>query len=471
MLEALEDLIGTQQLLPAGCRVLCAVSGGADSICLLHALYHLRAKLGFQLTAAHYDHQLRGDLSKADAAFVAQFVAYCCGPQRLADGRLLPPVQLITGTGDVAAEAARRGTGIEETAREMRYAFLRDTAKAVGCDRIATAHNADDNTETILFHLARGTGLRGLTGIRVQSGDLIRPLLTTSRREIEDYLLFYGLPHREDHTNRDDTYARNRIRHQVTPVLEELFSSMPRRIANTAALLRTDEDCLSSLAREIAAKSTRKQGELFLPARLIADSHEAIATRAVREMIGMLTGGDQNCAAIHLKKVVALCQEGEKPSAQIDLPHGLTARREYENLVLSASPRPGVLPLTEAKLPGTVGCGDWTVTCEKVPYDRQPQSGLEFWLDTGRMLSLTIRSRQEGDRLSLPGRHTKTVKKWLIDEKIPRLYRDSLPVLDCGGKVAAVAQLGPDQNFVAKPGAPAWHIKLKKQGDITYAGS
>ena len=190
MLESMEQLIRDLELLPRGRTVLCAVSGGADSICLLHALYHLRSRLGFSLAAAHYDHQLRGDASRRDAAFVAQFVELCCGAERLGDGTLLPAVPLFTGSGDVKGEAERRGTGLEETARDMRYAFLRQAAREAGADVIATAHTADDNVETILFHLARGSGLRGLTGIQPVRGDLIRPLLTTSRGEIEAYLTY-----------------------------------------------------------------------------------------------------------------------------------------------------------------------------------------------------------------------------------------------------------------------------------------
>ena len=144
--------------------MLCAVSGGADSVCLLHALYRLRPRLGFSLAAAHYDHRLRGEES-AGRRFVEQFVALCCGAQRLPDGRVLPPVPLFLGSGDVAGQARARGTGLEETARDMRYAFLRQAAREAGADRIATAHTADDNAETLLLHLARGTGLRGLGGI------------------------------------------------------------------------------------------------------------------------------------------------------------------------------------------------------------------------------------------------------------------------------------------------------------------
>ena len=459
MLESMEKLILEQQMIPPGSTVLCAVSGGADSICLLHALYQLRPRLGFQLAAAHYNHKLRGEEAEQDAQFVAQFVSLCCGTQALPDGGSLPPVPLYSGSGDVAGAAREWGIGLEEAGRELRYAFLRQTAREIGAQRIATGHNADDNAETILFHLARGSGLRGLGGIQPVRDDLIRPLLTTPRREVDAYLSLYALPHREDHTNRDNAYSRNRIRHQVIPVLEDLYPGFALRAAETAARLRADEVFLDELARSISSTAQPTGNGLSLSAAALGEAPLPVAIRGVRQLLGRLNGGDQNCSSAHLESVLALCR-GDDPSAQIDLPNGLMARREYEQLILCPRCAPPPAEATPLPMPGQAVFGPWVVSCMQEIYEGQPQTPFSFWLSQSAAPTLTLRPRKTGDRLTLPGRPGKSVKKWLIDEKIPRLSRDTLPLFECSGIPAAVAALGPDAAFLPQPGEASWHIKI-----------
>ena len=300
MLKTVESFIREQDLIPPGSTVLCAVSGGADSVAMLHILYRLRDKLDFALAAAHYNHNLRGAESDRDQRFVEQFVRLCCGEHRRMDGTVLPAVALYEGSGDVAGQARLRGTGVEETARDMRYAFLRQAAQKAGAGLIATAHTASDNAETILFHLARGSGLRGLGGVLPRREEIIRPMLTVTRREVEDYLLHHCLPHMEDSSNFNDDYTRNRIRHQVLPVLEEVSPGFLARVADTAALLRADEACLTGLAGELAGRAVPREGGLAIEASVIASAPDPIASRCLRLLLGRLWGGDQNCSAVHL---------------------------------------------------------------------------------------------------------------------------------------------------------------------------
>lgn len=460
MSDRMEQLIREYRLIPPGSTVLCAVSGGADSVYLLHRLYTLRRELDFTLVAAHFDHRLRGNESTQDAKFVEEFVHLCCPAERLytpqGPGKELPGVELITGSGDVAGEAARLRQGLEETARQMRYAFLQQAAEQAGAGLIATAHNASDNAETVLLHLGRGSGLRGLAGMPPKRGNLIRPLLTTSREEIETYLRFRGLPWREDVTNRDDAYARNRLRHQVLPVLEELFPGFLSRISQTCAHLREDEDYLSSLAAQAVAGARREGEDLVLPAAALADQPESVAIRGARMLIGSMRLGNDNCAAPHLEGLLTLCR-GSDPSARLDLPGGLTARRRYQELVLTRSAPTPLSPMA-MNLAGESRAGDWTVRCLPDAYRGQRQSPLECWLAQDRAPMPSLRPRRTGDVLAPPGRHEKSVKKWMIDQKIPACCRDGVPVVDAQGTAAAVALLGPHRDFLPKPGQLSWHI-------------
>ena len=459
MLKTVEQFIREQDLIPPGARVLGAVSGGADSVAMLHTLYRLRSRLNFTLAAAHYNHRLRGEESDRDQRFVEQFTELCCGESRLPDGSVLPAVPLYTGSGDVAAQARLQGTGVEETARDMRYAFLRQAAGEAGADLIATAHTASDNVETILFHMARGAGLRGLGGILPKRDSIIRPLLTVTRQQVEDYLRRLSLPCMEDSSNASDDYTRNRIRHQVLPVLEDISPGFLARMADAAALLRADEACLTGLARNIADRAVSGEGGLSIAAADIAAAPDPIASRALRLLLGRLWGGDQNCGAAHLGALLRLCR-GTDPSGEAHLPHGTDARRTYDRLLLV--PRLGPIPLEEGPLPlpGTLDRGPWHVACVQEDCRGQCQGPWDFWLSREAVPGLTLRPRRTGDRLAPPGRLGKTVKKWMIEEKIPRFQREALPVFDCGGQVAAVAGLGPDRAFAAKEGQSAWHVVI-----------
>ena len=265
-----DDLIRRYAMLPQGSRILCAVSGGADSMCLLHWLNELRETYGFSLFAAHFEHGLRGEESLRDAEFTAE---QC---RRLG-------ISCSMGHGNVSAYAEQQRLGTEDAARKLRYRFLEETADRLNCDRIATAHNLNDNAETVLMNLCRGAGTRGLAGIPPVRGRLIRPLLQTSREEIEEYLTQHGIPHIEDSSNRTDSYTRNRIRHQMIPLLIRENPSFLKAIGRTTEILREDDACL---CREAEAFLHTYENNGTIPAKRLMELEPAVAVRVIRLLCG-----------------------------------------------------------------------------------------------------------------------------------------------------------------------------------------
>lgn len=425
-------------LIPPGCSVLCALSGGADSMYLLARLLEGAEQGGYCVRAAHYDHGLR-PASGCDADFVR------C--QCLALG-----VPLTTGRGNVAAEAARLRRGVEETARDMRYAFLRQTAKETGCAVIATGHHAGDNAETVLMNLVRGCGLKGLSGIPLSRDDIIRPMLSLTRQEIDRFLSEQGIPHIEDESNTDPRYTRNRIRHQLLPMLEELNPKALAHINAAAARAAGDEALLSSMGEGLLAAGHTTADGFSIPAERLADAPEPLAIRALQKLVPA-------AGAVHLESLLALCRSGE-PSARLHLP-GCTARRVYGDLIFSpgeAETDPPA-PLTEDSL-----WNGWRITC--APAICPPKAYVspeEFFLKKGCYF---IRSRREGDRLKLGPRPCKTLKDLMIEGKIPRHLRHRIPVLaDTADNAAAAGGFGPHREALALPGTACLRITIKKEND------
>lgn len=448
MLNEAQALTREYAMLAPGNHILCAVSGGADSVCLLHWLKGQAAEKGFTLTAAHFNHRLRGAESQRDAAFVEKL----CKEWK---------VPCVVGTGDVSGEAQHRGAGIEETARAMRYDFLERTAEKLGAALIATAHNANDNVETMLLHLIRGSGLQGLTGIRPRRGKLIRPFLTTTRAEILAYLKEHQLSHVEDSTNADTAYARNKLRHQVIPLLEELNPALISRLSDTVGYLRADNDYLTAQAMAaVRGAEPTVTGGLVLPADAIARNPDPIAVRAVGALLGRL--GEHQYRSAHLLSVVDLARSGH-PSGSVDLPHGITARRAYGLLVLEPSAAESGWTPVPLNVPGETPLPQlgWKLVCRPAQAPAEPPTDpFVCYLDPSVLDGpLTVRPRETGDGITLPGRPHKSVKKLLIDAKVPRADRERLPVVADRTGPVWLGGFGPDAIRLAAPGAPALELR------------
>lgn len=438
-------------MLPAGDLVLCAVSGGADSICLLHRLYCMAPEWGFSLACAHFNHNLRGREALRDEEFVRSW----CQEHS---------IPFFSGSADVAEEAARTGSGIEETARILRYDFLDRIAQQCGASRIATAHTANDNAETVLLHLVRGSGLPGLTGIPPRRGNVVRPLLTTTRAEVEKYCAVNGLSWVEDSTNSDETYTRNFLRHQVMPLLEQMNPRVVETLSATVDRLRTDNEYLTDLAEEAAAQACVTAEGVKISIRILNDLPQAVASRAVRRLLER-AGGGKNCTSAHISAVLKLCRSGDS-SGKVDLP-GLKVQRIYRELVFltghEETDLPAATPISEGERISYGNTG-WTVICRRTACPEKSFKNPDTFFVSGDKISgaLILRPRQTGDTIKLPGRGTKAIKKLLIDEKIPSAERDCLPVLADDDGVVAMASFGPDVSRLAKPGEESIEIIFRK---------
>ena len=315
-LYAAEVMVRRFGMLPDGAPVLVAVSGGVDSISLLHWL-HAR---GIRVAAGHLHHGLRGEAADGDEAFVRDFCV----------ARGIP---FYVKHVDVGALAERECISSEEAGRRARYEFLERTAKEIGAARVATAHHADDNAETLLFQLIRGAR-SGLGGIAPTRDIYIRPFLGVPRAEIEAYAAANGLGHRLDAMNLDDAFARNYIRHEIMPRLATLNSAAAAHMAEAARTLRVESAYLDALAAERLEAGGATFGEMrvTVPCKTVAAAPEALRGRMVRLLLDALPVGKKDFAAKHYQAIEDLC---ESPyGTHLDLPRGVAAEKRGGVLAL-----------------------------------------------------------------------------------------------------------------------------------------
>ena len=383
---------------PKGGVLLCAVSGGRDSVCLLHYLAAIAPQRGFTVAAGHLNHQMRPEARRDE-----DFVRELC--------RTLG-VAFYTEAAPVYETAARWGLGVEETGRRLRYEFLFRTADAIGADRIATAHHAQDQAETVLLNLLRGTGPEGLGGIPPVRGRIVRPLLQTSRAEIEDYLQENGLSHVEDSTNEDTHYARNRLRRELWPRLETINPALTKAIGRTAEILRRENGYLDTLAAEYLPPS----GTAVETARLLS-APEALRSRVMRLLLERTPTGKKDVGAAHIQALLALAESG----GLLALPGGLRAvcRDGWLRLTVRQEPPPE-MTLRQ----GVNRWGDFDIT-----------------LQGGESRRVTVRTWSSADRMTV-GRGSRSLKRLFSDAGIPPERRDTVPVVCVDGAPYAVYGVG-----------------------------
>lgn len=423
---------------PPGARVLVALSGGGDSVALLRLMKTLHGAGDVVLAgAAHLNHRLRGEESDTDEAFC----------RALAERMSVP---FVNDSVDVAALARRDSRSIEDAARRARYAFLERAADALGADVVATGHTRDDQAETFLLRMLRGAGTRGLGGIRPRTGRIVRPLLDVSREQLRAYLAAEGQTFREDASNADVRIARNRVRHELLPLLERRFSgAIVKVLAREAALAGRDEDFLQRQAIDLARSVVLSENdrEVRIAAAPLAGAHPALASRVAQAALERLSGR----RAIGFDHVARLLELARRSTdAAVALP-GQEAVRVGAEVILHAAgghDRAGVNSFAfSLSIPGEVQSGAWAIAA--LALDSASNGVWPSWAGRGNEvgiaagipeLPLIVRNRRPGDRfrpLGAPGK--RKLQDFLVDRKVPRADREALPlVVDALGRIVWV---------------------------------
>lgn len=431
MVEKVLEYIKKHNMLEAGHKVVVGVSGGADSLALIHILDQIRKYMPLTLYVAHVNHGLRGEAARQDAEFV-EAMAREWGHE------------FFIKEAKVAELAKEWGLSEEEAGRKLRYDFFREVLDKVGGHRIALAHHRDDQAETILHNIIRGTGLAGLSGIKpVRDKIFIRPLLEISRKEIEDYCQQYGLRYRIDHTNEEIIYTRNRIRHVVIPMIEEHFNpNFSSSLVRMGNILREEEDFLAHYTSQVFQKIAKyKDNEVKISLSDFIKCHKAIQARLIRHGLELLKKDLVGIEHVHIEGVLNLAQNSNV-GAILNLPHDIMVRKDYAYLLLSiAKTSQGkdlvAVPefLYELAIPGKVFIPELGVEISAKLQEKSTVLNKDnkcIYIDAEAVQGdkLVVRNRRNGDRFKPLGmKGTKKLKDFFIDNKIPRHKRDSIPLV------------------------------------------
>ena len=471
LVRAVSSAIEREGLDSSSARIVVGVSGGPDSLSLLHCLVRLRERYGFAVWAAHLNHRIRGQEADADAEFVRRICLEWAVP-------------LVIDSIDVPAFAAARRMALEEAARQVRYGFLGRVAVEVATGEepvaVAVAHNADDQVETVLMHFLRGSGLAGMRGMlpsvplaslhlpeanpALERVRLIRPLLEVGRDEILAYCTEQGLEPRYDRTNLDTTYFRNRLREQLIPFLASFNPNITEVVRRTARLFAADYEFLSSQTDAAWARAFREEdvGRVVLERAAFEALPLSLRRALIRRAIARLRPALRNINWIHVERAVEMLQPGRGAGARADLTAGLVLAIGYDRFAIAeqsvacalGEDYPQMPPGTEEMCLGVPSCtdlpGGWHVSLEPIPAGAVPGDALcleDAWrayLDISQCQEgLVLRTRREGERMQPLGMagHSKKINELMINLKLPKSVRERYPVLACQGAAGPVLWL------------------------------
>ena len=441
-------------MIEEGDVVAAGVSGGADSVCLLFVLCALRKRLGFQVKVCHVNHGLRGEEADADERYVEELC-----------GTLDVPCRIFHK--DVELIARKRKQSSEEAGRTARTEAFEEMCAQEGCTKIATAHHREDNAETVLLNAARGSGLKGLCGIRPVRGKWIRPLLSFTREQIESYLREQGISWCEDRTNQEDCYTRNRVRHYILPALEEQVNAGAARHLDELSrqarevwdyleygvdrayerCVRMEEaavepDAESGTEKDIRRGSAR-ECDMEICEEELGREMPAVQNQLLKRCISQAAGSERDVGAVHVQAVRELF--GRQTGRSICLPDGVRAERTYQGVRIWRGDKKEPEEETILKIPGETkipGTGV-VVTCtfpedaDRAGAEQIPQKSYTKWIDYDIIkVRLSVRTRRMGDYFVTGadgGR--KKLKEYFINEKIPGKYRDKMLLVADGSHI------------------------------------
>jgi tRNA(Ile)-lysidine synthase len=446
--------IRQNKLIRSGEKVMAAVSGGPDSVCLLHVLYSLQKTLDIKIHVVHLDHQLRGAESDADAAYVKALAR-----------RLKIPVTIESA--DVKSYQKANKLTLEEAAREVRYRFLASTAQKTGAGLTAIGHTADDHAETILMHLIRGSGIKGMRGLQAFtkqniSGaklNIIRPLLGFSREETVTYCREHNLKPQMDSSNLSLEPFRNKVRRKLLPELRKYNPRISEALLRTAATASADLDFIEQQARlalpEVAIIS---EDSVTLDKKGFLVLHSALQRQILRDSIEALLGTLKDIESGHIEDIIRALK---KPAGKtIGLPFGLNFYIDYDRFVLSKGESPSC-PYPDLKkefllmVPGTTINSGWEIVASYTPNSSiiTKENGFTAYFDAPEVgKKLMVRLLRPGDRFQPLGMaQEKKLNRFMMDEKIPKDWRRRVPLICSAGDIVWVAGWRINERYRVKP--------------------
>lgn len=432
MLPKVLETIKAHDMFYTGDKVIVAVSGGPDSICLLHILYRLREEFRLTLYAAHINHCLRGEEADKDEEYVEKFCREL-------------GIQCFSKRIDINKLSEERGLSTESAAREARYEFFEELVQKLGAQKVALAHNANDQAETVLMRIIRGTGMEGIVGIKAVRGNIfIRPLINIKRESIETYCEEHNLTPRIDKTNLESIYTRNKVRLELIPYIKENFNSdivmALNRLADTMSI---DNQFMESMACEKYKKYCYVKGEKVIIDKEAFKEHEAVLTRVLRSAVSEIKGNLYNIEKIHIYDLINLQAAGT--GRKINLPDNIVAFNSYYNIELTLKKdiekkeeKEYFLYINEETY---IENHSFKVSLRIVSKDEKiglrDQTEVKYFDYEKIKGAITIRTRKNGDRFVPFGmKGSKKLKDLFIDLKIPQEERDSIPLVCFGEDIA-----------------------------------